>query len=302
VEGNRGVALILALLVLSFLTILGSALLTTSNIDIWISDNYRNANQSLYLAEAGIEDGRELLRSSGRSITELFSIAAGDDRLLLSGDDLPFIPSRRITGDSKERGSYEVWLQNDHADGLVSFVDSNDIVTLLSHGNSGTARRTLEVTLRKGGFPESDDDSRLTKVSFLEGLVRSIKANATDVYAAAALTDVGAPSDYRVVFVDGDVELGPGRGYGLLLVRGSLNVTGEVTWNGLILVIGQGVLYWAPGISGVINGGLFVARTRAADGSLAGETTTVTFDVTDPFQIQAANQTFPYVPIAIRER
>jgi hypothetical protein len=39
VERNRGVALILALLVLSFLTVLGGAVLTTSTIDIWISDN-----------------------------------------------------------------------------------------------------------------------------------------------------------------------------------------------------------------------------------------------------------------------
>jgi hypothetical protein len=104
------------------------------------------------------------------------------------------------------------------------------------------------------------------------------------------------------VFVDGDVELGPGIGYGILVIRGSLNITGDVAWNGLIAVIGQGVLYWAPGVSGVINGGLFVAKTRAPDGTLAGETTTVTFDVTDPFQIKAANQTFPYIPIAIRER
>ena len=36
-EQNRGIALILALLVLSFLTVVGGALLTTSTIDIWIS-------------------------------------------------------------------------------------------------------------------------------------------------------------------------------------------------------------------------------------------------------------------------
>src|SRR3954468_10076835 len=49
VQQNRGVALILALLVLSFLTILGGALLTTSTIDIWISDNYKTYTQALYV-------------------------------------------------------------------------------------------------------------------------------------------------------------------------------------------------------------------------------------------------------------
>ena len=59
---ERGVALIVALLFLSFLTMLGGALLTTSTIDIWISDNYKTSTESLYLAEAGIEEARELIR------------------------------------------------------------------------------------------------------------------------------------------------------------------------------------------------------------------------------------------------
>src|SRR5215510_2808476 len=97
VERNRGVALILALLVLSFLTVLGGALLTTSTIDIWISDNYKGATQSVYLAEAGIDHARELLRTSGHSPTELLNASAGLDGGLLTGDDQPFITSRELT-------------------------------------------------------------------------------------------------------------------------------------------------------------------------------------------------------------
>src|SRR5262249_32633281 len=89
VERNRGVALILALLVLSFLPSPGGALLTTSPIDIWISDNYKTAAQSLYLAEAGIEDARELLRTSGRIPTDLLNASAGFDRQLATVDDQP---------------------------------------------------------------------------------------------------------------------------------------------------------------------------------------------------------------------
>ena len=70
-ERDRGVALILALLVLSFLTILGGALLTTSTIDIWISDNYKTVTQSLYLAEAGIESrARICMRHRSRSFAD----------------------------------------------------------------------------------------------------------------------------------------------------------------------------------------------------------------------------------------
>ena len=44
-NGDRGVALILALLVLSFISIVGGALLTTETIDIWITDNHKTAIQ-----------------------------------------------------------------------------------------------------------------------------------------------------------------------------------------------------------------------------------------------------------------
>src|SRR6266571_5136458 len=103
-DHDRGVALILALLVLSFLTVLGGALLSTSTIDIWISDNYKSATQSLYLAEAGIEHGREVLGASANTPSELLAVAAGRDHMitsstdlatLLASDDQPLIASQR---------------------------------------------------------------------------------------------------------------------------------------------------------------------------------------------------------------
>ena len=65
-NSQRGAALIIALMFLSFLTILGGALLTTSTIDVWISDNYKTGAQTLYLAEAGLDEARETLRASSQ--------------------------------------------------------------------------------------------------------------------------------------------------------------------------------------------------------------------------------------------
>jgi len=76
----------------------------------------------------------------------------------------------------------------------------------------------------------------------------------------------------------------------------------DITWNGLILVIGQGVLRWNPGVSGNINGGVFVARTREPNGSLLHAPADVAFTITDAAQMKAANRSFPYNPIAIREK
>jgi hypothetical protein len=105
-----------------------------------------------------------------------------------------------------------------------------------------------------------------------------------------------------VIVADGNVDLGPGTGYGVLLVRGELNIVGDTFWNGLILVIGDGVVTLKPGVSRTINGGLFVARTRAPDGSLLAQPANVKFEITDAAQIRAANRVFPYNPVAIKER
>src|SRR5262245_1377566 len=200
-DRSRGVALILALLVLSFLTVLGSALLTTSTIDIWISDNYKHTTQSLYLAEAGIDHAREVLRTSGHPMTELLTSAAGPDHILQTADDVPLIPSSQLAEGS---GFYEVWLRNDNSDGVSSLADSNEGVTLLSIGQIGTSRKTMDVTVQHGGFPENSADPRLSTVAGLEDLVRRMSTNASDAG--------------QIVVANGDFEAGSGQG--LLLVRG----------------------------------------------------------------------------------
>ena len=335
-ESDRGVALILALLVLAFLTILGSALVTTATIDIWISNNYKTATQNLYLAETGIDQAREFLRVSGRAPTQLLTAAAGADgqlvtstdlTTLLASDDQPLIPGDpllRLTGqpliDSSGRtaGHYYVWLRNDAADGMAATTDSNEVLTLLSFGLIGRARKVIEVTVQKGRFPalpgtDTKLDPRLRTVAGLESLAASITKNGTDVYnpvgrGAQAIGNYGSPANYKVAVASGDVALGPGSGYGILLVRGAVRVTGNFSWNGLILIIGQGVMTWSNGARGTIHGGLFIARTRAADGSMLAVPGDIMADLTpativyDAAAIRAANQTFPYNPIAIRER
>jgi hypothetical protein len=334
-KSNRGIALILALLVLSFLTITGCALLTTAAIDIWISDNYKSATQNLYLAEAGIDQAREMLRTSGSTPTQLLTAAAGADSqltnsvdlsTLLASDDQPLIPgsaSLRPTGqpliDSSGRtiGHYYVWLRNDSVDGVLNTTDSNNVLRLLSFGQIGSTRKVLDVVVQKGKFPnlpgtDIQTDPRLTTVDGLESLVASITNNATDVYSPVSgiesITNYGNGTDYRVAVINGDVNLGPGSGYGILLARGAVNVMGSFTWNGLILIIGTGSLTWHNGATGVIDGGLFIAQTLAPNGSRLASLGTVTPDLRpatisyDAAVINTANRTFPYNPIAINER
>lgn len=303
-KDQRGVALILALLVLSFLTILGGALLTTSTIDIWISDNYKTSTENLYIAEAGIDNGREVLRTSTSTPSQLLAAAAGPDHqlstatdlaTLLASDDQPLIPAdpslraagQPLTGSTGEIvGYYYVWLRNDNADGMASTFDTNQTLTLVSTASNWGVRKVIEATVQKGGFPDNTGDSRLATSSGLQSLAARIAKNATNLYSTARIGDYGNPAQYKVAAVTGDATLGPGTGYGILLCQGNLNVAGNFTWNGLILVIGAGSVNW-NGYTGAVNGGFFSGGV---------------YNVTDTGQIRLANQPFPYTPIAIQER
>ena len=153
----------------------------------------------------------------------------------------------------------------------------------------------------------------------MERIVEGILRHATDVYRPASgdavnLGPIGSPSDYRIVVVEGDGQFSHTSGYGLLLVRGELEMSGTVSWNGLILVIGQGVMRASERTAAGISGAVFLTRTRADDrtpqsaGNAAGERGPVTFDLAGGLdrsrkrgEIERANQRFPYVPTRYRE-
>lgn len=166
-----------------------------------------------------------------------------------------------------------------------------------------------------------DLSGMLTTVSGLESMVDAISNIATETYRPgfgneAAIGDIGSAADYRVVVVNGDVDFGPGDGYGILLVRGVVTLGGGFSWNGLILAIGQGEIHWNGGGNGVVRGGMFIAKTRDTATALSplGPLRATRGDVTADFNggsgngilydtatIANAAGSFPYTPIAITE-
>ena len=63
-RSERGIGLILALIVLALLSLLVAAMLTAVSVEVWIGDNFTRETQLVYLAEAGIEEGREHLQKA----------------------------------------------------------------------------------------------------------------------------------------------------------------------------------------------------------------------------------------------
>ncbi len=68
--GERGFALVLAILSLMLLTFLGLTLATTTSTELQIATNYRWSQQALYNAEAGLEAARIVLSNVANISTE----------------------------------------------------------------------------------------------------------------------------------------------------------------------------------------------------------------------------------------
>jgi hypothetical protein len=75
------------------------------------------------------------------------------------------------------------------------------------------------------------------------------------------LGPMGSLANPVIEVVDGDVTVqGANTGYGILLVTGKLTMGGNFSWNGLVLVIGDGSVEFTGGGSGQINGHLFISK------------------------------------------
>jgi hypothetical protein len=113
--------------------------------------------------------------------------------------------------------------------------------------------------------------------SGLDSLVKSITQNADLVLTSShgnALDQRSLPANMSatnpmVIVVNGDFNLhGTGTGYGLLVVTGTLDYDPDASWNGVILVIGEGTFTSSKFGNGVINGAVFVAQTYDGSGKL----------------------------------
>jgi len=75
---------------------------------------------------------------------------------------------------------------------------------------------------------------------------------------------VGTNANPQITYADGDFNMGNASGAGVLVVTGTLSFSGNASFNGLILVIGQGIVSESGGGNGGFNGTVFVAKTRSA--------------------------------------
>jgi len=132
-----------------------------------------------------------------------------------------------------------------------------------------------EPTVVGSGYDAVDpSDSLWTDCPALHKMVEDLRAIAdvvccnppvcaTAVPATCELPD--PPDRSKLIFVDGDLDVGPSGGMGTLVVTGTLTIDGRADWNGMIFAFGAGVYERNGGGNGVISGAVMVADIAGPD-------------------------------------
>lgn len=162
--GERGVALVLTLMVLLTLTGLALAFLSVSAFEPRIARNLSDAARARYLAEAGIEVGyNTLVAAAGEHKTWsplLATVTAAGGPWVA----LPSLARVSLPGLTAADGTYSVDVRNDSlADDTTitgeatvesdPALDANGVVIMRSTGNFGNTMRTIEVVVRHAAAP-----------------------------------------------------------------------------------------------------------------------------------------------------
>lgn len=101
----------------------------------------------------------------------------------------------------------------------------------------------------------------------LNAFVGSVASVATNVYGSPTATvnnptiNLGSAANPAINVVYGNYSMGPTTGYGILVVTGTLTISGNYGWDGVILCIGQGASIMNGGGNGQIVGSVYVANT-----------------------------------------
>lgn len=107
----------------------------------------------------------------------------------------------------------------------------------------------------------------------LDGVVQDITNNADVVIqgpaTSSSLPSAMSPTHLMTVVVNGNLDLNGwhNTGYGLLVVTGNLLYDPDASWQGVILVVGQGNFISTKSGVGEIDGAVFIAKTRDASGN-----------------------------------
>jgi hypothetical protein len=97
----------------------------------------------------------------------------------------------------------------------------------------------------------------------LSGCGISGTTNASNTACTVPTGGMGTDANPLITYVNGDFDMGSSFGAGILIVTGTLKFTGNAGFDGLVLVVGQGIIQENGGGNGQFNGQVFLADTNS---------------------------------------
>ncbi len=151
-ENEKGIVLIGAIALIAILALLGTVSIVTTSTELLISKNHKTGVQANYIARAGTEHARQVLKllnaasvDTGSFTDEIANVVGTNTTLegYTGIDDVPIVGTTNLGN-----GSYKVYLTNDLIDGYTNQTDSNKKICLTSIATtSGGSQAVVELTV-----------------------------------------------------------------------------------------------------------------------------------------------------------
>ena len=275
-QDTKGMALLAVMGIMAILFVLGTAALTTTNMESKISQNYIQSIQALYDCEAGIAEAMARIKedtlnldqweqadnnalfqyrykvtykadqciyvvdSRGKDPTQTAyqRIIAEISSTLLSND----IPSPVYCGTAENRGQPNTINGNSSCPGWADDGDPNNDCSIPCISTSSSYQSDTD--------PVNFDPNQLitsnpyqiaynTPEIDLINWVNYYRDSPPDLTSLPDDDeDIGDSNDLKIVYIDGDQSIsGNKSGYGVLIVTGELHISGQLNWNGIIIAL-----------------------------------------------------------------
>jgi len=145
-KDEKGAVLAIALIMLGLFSLLGVSAVLTSSVDTKISGNYRAGIEAFYIAEAGIEHAKSVLKTI--SLDDALDGVDDDKNTTDDNGILSFGSSVSFNG-----GTYAVRVTDDDDGDGDAWDDSNNRVIITSTGTSANGSvRKIEVVVQKSSL------------------------------------------------------------------------------------------------------------------------------------------------------
>jgi len=194
------------------------------------------------------------ITSEGKNPTQTANrrIIAEVRRIFFTGD----IKSPVYCGSGKNKGQPNAIYGDSNCPGWASDGDPNndDNVACISTPNSYEDDEwPLELDpnqLYTSVTPSVEYDTPELNLVDMADYFKNLPPDLTELDTAS--TDpIGSPSSTKVVYINGNQTIANITGYGILVVTGNLHITGQLNWQGVIIVLGNNVIQSGGGVNGM---------------------------------------------------